>query len=692
MPLTSKTFSQLIDFTRTSAATYVDQLGRIVPTPVSLNEYTFTQEFDNVAWSRNSSTLTANNALAPDGSMTADTFTAQAGTALRPEMTQVVSTVSGGLYTISYNVRPVTHSFIQIIINAQVAEWVNFTLSGAGTATANGPCAASIVLDPLTGWYRISMTYTAGGTDRRPVLCMIPSAAAGRAATFNPLGTEVIRVWGAQLEQTPDANLTLGSELNAAAVPFTVFRDGSTSTPSPTIATAVSGTVYRLQLNISANTSNASASIRVNGVPSTASIAVGVTGNVILYFTAAGNGAITIAGDNNLTNLTVTSVSLRAITAASPSTYTRNFGGRFPPRFDYDPVTLAPRGLLIEEQRTNLLVRSEELDHTFWSKSRTTVTPNAATSPDGTVDADKLIEDTAAGTHRVFQQATKAASVVTRTFSVYLKAAERTLARITVSNNNEGVTTSTDINLSTGTATAASTPQDGTISGQSASIINAGNGWYRCIITATLDASITTPGAFIFLRDGSGNFSYTGNGTSGIFVWGAQWEDGAFATSYIPTTTSQVTRTADSAAITGANFSSWFNQPEGTFVLEASTASTTAFPVIVGYNASSTASAAYLQANQAASWNGSAVLATGAGTVNSNVPVKVAMAYNATGRALVLNGGSVATDANQLGTANLLAIGRPGNAATSQLLNGHIRSIRYYPTRLTNAQLQALTA
>ena len=181
----------------------------------------------------------------------------------------------------------------------------------------------------------------------------------------------------------------------------------------------------------------------------------------------------------------------------------------------------------------NLLTYTEEFDNASWTKSRTTVTANATTSPDGTVDADKLVEDTtASSTHRIFQQASKAASSLTRTFSVYLKASERTLARLRVTDNIEVVSAGVDIDLAAGTIGTAVVSGGSSISSPSATIVPAGNGWYRVTLTATLDATITSMGAFVFLRDGAGNISYTGDGTSGIFVWGAQLETDSTATAY----------------------------------------------------------------------------------------------------------------------------------------------------------------
>ena len=383
----------------------------------------------------------------------------------------------------------------------------------------------------------------------------------------------------------------------------------------------------------------------------------------------------------------------------TPGTYVATTSAAYyGPRFDYDPVTLAPRGLLVEEQRTNLLLRSEEFDNASWTKSRSTITANATTSPDGTVDADKLVEDTTAtATHRVFQQASKSASSVTRTFSVYLKAAERTFARVSISDNTEAVTARVDVDLSAGTINTAAVFGGTSISSPSASISLAGNGWYRVSITATFDATITNPGAFVFLCSAFGVISYTGNGTSGIFVWGAQWEDGSFATSYIPTVASQVTRTADVATITGANFSQWYNQSEGTFVVEAdSGGNVSTIPIYRVLSAGSGGDTISLFMYNG-SWGGTSRVGSVfqadlevAGTYTANVPAKTAFAFKADDFAASVNGSAVLTDTS--GTVPTVAALNLGSGGGSAYLNGHIRSLTYYNTRLPNARLQALTS
>jgi hypothetical protein len=171
-----------------------------------------------------------------------------------------------------------------------------------------------------------------------------------------------------------------------------------------------------------------------------------------------------------------------------------------------------------------------------------------------------------------------------------------------------------------------------------------------------------------------------------------QAEVGAFATSVIPITgASQVTRAADQCAIVAPNFASWFNPSEGTFVAELDYFGGTQARVLATGALSAGAYVALGVGTQ--SNNGTGWFAAGLndGVVAVNTAVKKAIAFNTSGSfSSVLNGGAVTSSSasDYTGTSTLLNIG--SNGVT--YLNGHIRSIRYYPTRLTNAQLQALTA
>lgn len=159
--------------------------------------------------------------------------------------------------------------------------------------------------------------------------------------------------------------------------------------------------------------------------------------------------------------------------------------------------------------RVNLLTYSEQFDNAVWTKSEASISSNAITAPDGTLTADKLIESTANNQHRVFFTIITAPN--TYTFTVYVKAAERTFARIThLSVSPQPAIT---VNLQTGALTNA-------VNVTSSSSENVGNGWWRVSITYTTTTSVTSyPQVGIFNTQTNG--TYTGDGTSGIYIWGA---------------------------------------------------------------------------------------------------------------------------------------------------------------------------
>lgn len=208
-------------------------------------------------------------------------------------------------------------------------------------------------------------------------------------------------------------------------------------------------------------------------------------------------------------------------------------------RINHDPATKEFLGILIENASTNLLTYSEQFDNAAWNKSNAAVTANAITSPDGTVDADKLLETTATSPHYAGQNVTLVSGTA-YTYTCYIKAAERAFASLQLGGvgfGNQGVA----VDLTTGASTAYNSPT-------SSSVVNAGNGWWRIRLTATASGTAGTP--LVLINNSLNVQTYTGDGTSGIYIWGAQLEAAAFPTSYIPTVASQVTRAAD--VITGS--------------------------------------------------------------------------------------------------------------------------------------------
>ena len=354
------------------------------------------------------------------------------------------------------------------------------------------------------------------------------------------------------------------------------------------------------------------------------------------------------------------------------------------PRFDYNPATLAARGLLIEEQRVNLLLYSEQFDNAGWTKSSASVTANATTSPDGTANADRLTADGSLNNHVAQQTVTYTAAA--HTLSVYAKKDTNDFVQVRfgVGASAQGFV---NFDLNAGTV--------GTIGAtvSSASITPAGNGWYRCAITATTAAVGSNAGFFIVASATSGS-AESNTLTTSVFLYGAQLEVGSFATSYIPTVASTVTRAADNAVMSGSNFSSWYNQSEGTIVASVSTFAPTGSNILSFQDGAASATNRHqMSVNTAftATVVGGVVQAN-IGT-NANLSPNLAYAYATNNFAACANGAAVAVDTTGTVPTTLAyaTLGRFDFGAAASL-NGHIRSITFYPYRLADFQLQALTA
>jgi len=195
---------------------------------------------------------------------------------------------------------------------------------------------------------------------------------------------------------------------------------------------------------------------------------------------------------------------------------------------------LVRNGLVAEyrfDESRNLLRYSQQFDNDAWSKLRSSVTANATTAPDGTTTADCLIEDTtAANTHTLYQSPTIAGET-TYTFSVYAKAGNRSWVQLRLFNSSPGVS----FNLSTGVIGTK-------IGGASAYILSVGDGWYRCVMTATSAAGDTAL-CRIAIGEADNDITFDGNPTTypaGIYIWGAQLELGSVARTYVKTTDKQL--------------------------------------------------------------------------------------------------------------------------------------------------------
>jgi hypothetical protein len=355
-------------------------------------------------------------------------------------------------------------------------------------------------------------------------------------------------------------------------------------------------------------------------------------------------------------------------------------------------------GLLVEEPRTNLLQRSEEFDNASWTPTALQAfgsgsVANAIASPSGSITADLITESTANSEHNVLQAVTVTVNTV-YTLSCFAKKGTRSI--LAMSPTSPGVANFyTLFNLDTGAIEFNET-------GNTPTIRALGNGWYRCSITRTTGAAQVLSNNKIGIANNALSTSYTGDGTSGLYLWGAQLEAGAFPTSYILNVNSPsgVTRAADVASITGAAFSSFYNQAQGTVFAEARTQQSAIGQILAGVSTGSFSSSAYLTKGSdnvfaAAPDAAPANLGIALSSVSSNVGLRSALAFTAgTGSAsAVMNGGTVGTDASTgiPNTMDRFVIGSaPWNIGTN-IWNGTIKRLVFWPTRLANATLQSIT-
>lgn len=360
------------------------------------------------------------------------------------------------------------------------------------------------------------------------------------------------------------------------------------------------------------------------------------------------------------------------------------------PRIEYDADGNL-LGLLVEEARTNLITYSTPDSN--WTPSRVTITENNAVSPDGTENATRINETTATGSHYISGNAANVTSGLNYTLSVYVKADTSTACQLLFSSTGFGSSQYANFDLSTGTvgyeaANATATIQD------------AGNGWYRCAITSTATATTSSIVGFVVFVNNNASSStrilpYTGNTAHQMYVYGAQVEAGSFPTSHIKTTGSTASRSADVASIDVDQFG--YNQSEGTVVAEYLPTKVDATIRAVFELVKDTNDKLYSASATIRHWfvkSGNTVQANlDLGSSTEDQSNKIAGAYKLNDFAASLDGASVNTDTSGSVPTGITDLHIGGiKDSSSSYLNGHIKSIKYFPKRLSNAKLQELTS
>jgi hypothetical protein len=349
-----------------------------------------------------------------------------------------------------------------------------------------------------------------------------------------------------------------------------------------------------------------------------------------------------------------------------------------------DGVVSGCPSLLLEPQRTNLALYSEQFDNAAWTKSNSSITANAATSPDGYTNADKIVENTATSGHTTFQSIS-VTSGATYTISAFGKAAERTRLWLDL----YGGTNSANFDLSNGTILASSV-------GITAKIENYGNGWYRCSITGVAPAATIYPNVGPTTSSTTDN-QYTGNGTNGLYLWGAQLEAGSYPTSYIPTSGTTATRSAETC--NGAGDVNTFNDSEGVLFAEVSALANDLTNRYIAISDGTTSNRILFRYFDGLS-NSVSLFVVFGGVTQAEINYqtedikhtsKFAIKYKVNDFSLWVNGFEVGVDTSGSVPTGLSTLSF-SNAGGTLPFYGNTKQIQYFDTALNDTDLETLTS
>ena len=588
-----------ITFTRSSTAKYFD--GKTVH-KAEENLLTYSEQFDNAAWVKTSTTTAANTQVGPFGQSSAETLTETTTNSVH-STSQLLYFVSGQTYTFSAFVKYSTRQHIQLLFGDPVFSntcYANFDIQNGVVGTVGAGTTAAIT-SVGNGWYRVGITCIAGTTGNASVhILLANSVSMVYSGTYTGSTSNSVYIFGAQVEQRS----SVGTYQSTTTQPITNYQ-----------STLVTASVNQ-------------------------------------------------------------------------------------PRFDHDPVTKECKGLLIEDAITNLLTYSEDFGNAAWIKSGSVISSDFTYSPDGNKSADKIVESATTAGHYTYRGVSVTASGSKRySFSVYAKKAEKQYLQLIAAGVGLGIQDYANFDLQNGVV--------GNVGiGIDAYITPIGNGWYRCGMSFNPVSSATCD-VHIWLINSSTSArapSTTGNGYDGLFIWGAQMEDTtASPSSYIGTAASTATRNYDNASMSGTNFSSWYNQEEGTVYSEFKmdqkplTSYYNNFVWAINDTTSSNLVHASIDVNTflrtSSYYNGASTsYAQSSFTWAPGTLYRVVFAFAQDDYNTAFNSSTVASDTSGTLFKNMNTLRLGCQHGGTSLLRGHLRRLTYYPKKLTNSELQTVTA
>lgn len=354
------------------------------------------------------------------------------------------------------------------------------------------------------------------------------------------------------------------------------------------------------------------------------------------------------------------------------------------PRLNYDTIGGCP-SLLLEPQRTNLITYSQDYTNVIWIKSNSSITANSTTSPNGSQNASRITENSLLGQHYITNNAT-ISSNSSITASVYVKfdsANRRFFLQLTDGTNYAGVVLAQD-----GSTSALDTG----FTNRSFTSTSVGDGWYRLQISITT-STLTNIVVRFALIENINTQNYTGNGTSGLFVWGGQLEAKTYPTTYIPTISSTVTRNADQFLRSNIYTNGLITSAGGAWYLEINNN--------ISLTRDNSGTGLYIGDSATTPSNSFGVINTGSGrlVINKKIAGTLTSLYTTTTNTIkvVFNWNGSTMDVFVNGTKQVTA-----TAFTSTVLEflsaylcyvpKYIKGIYLFPSPLTNTECTNLTA
>ena len=358
------------------------------------------------------------------------------------------------------------------------------------------------------------------------------------------------------------------------------------------------------------------------------------------------------------------------------------------PRVDY---TDSAKGvLLLEPQRTNSITYSEDFSNAAWTKTGSSVT-SGFVSPKGDLSAFKLVESATTSTHQTY--VIRSAVGNDYTFSVFIKKGEREFVSISLTDSVHYLAQYT-FDLTNGVLTDSYDRAGVTSEFTSVELYN---GWYRIVLSSNYAFNTLVFGRIYTEETATPPTvpanSYVGNGTSGVYIYGAQLEQGSYASSYIPTQGSIQTRVAETAS--GSGNSEVFNDSEGVLYFEFKNTDTLDYKLISISDGTSN-NRIFIGTRLSTGYIYYYVVSGG---VNQALYISTQLAYNFTKVAVKykandfsfwINGLKVSTDSSGSTPIGLDSLQFNGGSGTLDF-HGKTKEIAYYDTALTDSELAALT-